>query len=61
MVLKVVDELIQVYGVVGISQDFLLVVMWIYLWILCFVDGFDVVYCCQVVCMELCKYFNVKV
>lgn len=54
MVLCVIDCVIQVYGGVGVCQDILLVMMYVQVCILCFVDGFDIVYIEMVVKEELC-------
>lgn len=44
IVFMVIDCVVQVYGGVGVCQDILLVVMWVGIWILRFVDGLDEVY-----------------
>lgn len=61
MVLKIIDEFMQMYGGMGISQDMLFVCFWMNVCMLCFVDGLDVVYCCQIVCEEFKCYMQEKV
>lgn len=56
VVIKVIDVVIQIYGGGGVFNDFLLFSLYGYVWVLCLVDGFDEVYCGQIVCIELKKY-----
>ena len=56
--LKVVDEAMQMFGAMGISQDTPLAGMWMALRTLRFADGPDAVHRAQVAKAELRKYLN---
>lgn len=56
VVLKVIDWVIQMYGGVGVFNDFLLVYWYVMQCILCLVDGLDEVYCVVIGKFELGKY-----
>lgn len=48
----VIDVVIQIYGGVGLFDDFLFVVLYVYVCVLWLVDGLDEVYCVVVVKFE---------
>ena len=60
MALKVVDEAVQMFGAMGISQDAPLAAMWTHLRTLRLADGPDAVHRRQVARAELAQYAEVK-
>ena len=61
MALRVVDEAVQMFGAMGISQDVPLAAMWTHLRTLRLADGPDAVHRRQVARAELRKYTQTKV